>query len=71
MSSYYARMSANARRSAVKKQRDDAFRMCMLSIRGNFDPPQWALKRLMPGDMAEYRTALAAAKEQRRQEGRP
>lgn len=71
MSSYYANLSRRARHAAAKKQRDDAFRMCMLSIRGNFDPPQWALKRLLPGDMVEYRAALDAAKEQRRQGRQP
>lgn len=71
MSSYYASVSAHARRVATKRQRDDAFRMCMLSVRGRFDPPKWALKRLSPGDLAEYRAALEAAKDQRRQGTQP
>jgi hypothetical protein len=70
VSSYHAGVSARARRAAAKKQRDDAFRMCMLSVRGRFDPPNWALQRLSPGDLAEYRTALAEAREKQRQEKR-
>lgn len=71
MSSYHASISARARRAAGKRQRDDAFRLCMLSVRGRFDPPQWALRRLAPGDLAEYRAALAEAQAKQRQEKQP
>lgn len=71
MSSYHARVSARARRAAASKQRSDAFRMCMASVRGNFVPPRWAVQRLSAGDLAEYRSALEAAREEQRREQRP
>jgi len=63
VSGYLARRSSQARRELGKKQRSEAFRMCMLSVRGRFDPPRWALERLSPGDLAEYRAALEAQRQ--------
>lgn len=63
MSQHHANVSRRARRTATKNRRDAAFRKCMASIRGNFAPPLWALESLLPGDLIEYRAALAASKE--------
>ncbi|MCW0182523.1 MAG: hypothetical protein OJI70_12175 [Zavarzinia sp.] len=70
----HSTLRARARRAAGKPQRDDAFRLCilcMLSVRGRFDPPQWALRRLAPGDLAECRAALAADWEKHQHERKP
>ncbi|API58923.1 hypothetical protein BSL82_06015 [Tardibacter chloracetimidivorans] len=71
MSRYHASISAQARRKAAKNQRSDAFRLAMLSVRGRFEPPRWVLQRLSPGDLAEYRAALAAEREKHQQEKQP
>ena len=61
MSQHLANISRRVRREAAERQRKEAFRLAMLSVRGRYDPPKSVLDRLSRGDRAEYEAARQEA----------